>query len=410
MNHRPTRSWWADARAVAEALEGVPRTGGAQRRRSRGVALLMVLLMVSIMGAYATQFSYDTRVSLHIATNVEQQVQAYYHARSAIEIATLVIKARSLIAKVAGALGVRGANIQVWPYACRFAEIYNTGKLDLFGKELLDLSDQPGIGVSKGGFECTADAEDGKLNVNFIETPQAQRTLVRHLFNLLQGPHPEGVGLTREDRDKLETVLNIIDWVDPDDVRLDLDQNLNPVPAGGPEDALYSDVDYEPKNAKFDSVDEVRLVEGMDDETFCQLRNRITVYSTEKINVNSADLDLLVALLCEYMTPQAQAVLCTGGLGDVALVQVAGLIEQCRNLRKALFMPFSARSFLQFLRGLGSMAGIDLQLRERELQQVLGESSRVIRIEATGTMGNTERHITAIIDTGTGKTVYWREE
>lgn len=387
----------------------------------RGVALLMVLIMVSLMAAFSTEFSYNTRVNLRMASNLEREVQAYYHARSSVELARMVIRGQALVDQMLGlvaqfAPNVASQNIEMWNYACKFAEIYNTGRVDLFGIELFDLSGQKGIGVEKGAFECVADAEDGRVNINFVETPQAKKGLFKQLFGYLQGPRPDGIGLTEDDKERAEMILNIIDWVDADQVRSDFDAQGNIVDGGGgSEDFAYAKFDYESKNAKFDSVDEVRLIDGLDDETFCKIRDKITVYSTEKLNVNTADIELIKAVVCEAISPELQMVLCGPAIGGAPISGIdviGGAIEMCRNIKKMLYTaPFnSPKSFTDFFGRLPDEFGGAIPINSQALQQVIGTKSRVIRVKGTGKVGATEKTVTAVIDTSTGKYVYWRED
>ena len=59
-----------------------------------GVALLIVMVTVAIMGALSTEFAYNTRTNIWMAGNVTSDTQAYFHARSATEIATLAVNAK----------------------------------------------------------------------------------------------------------------------------------------------------------------------------------------------------------------------------------------------------------------------------------------------------------------------------
>jgi type II secretory pathway component PulK len=390
-------------------------------RPERGVALLMVLVTVAVMAAFSTEFSYNARVNLRMASNLEREVQAYYHARSSIEVARMVIRGQKLADDMLSLAAqfmpsVKNQNVEMWSFACKFVEIYNTGKVNLLGFDLFDLSGREGIGVKHGSFECVADAEDGRVNVNFVETIAAKRTLFKHLFGYLQGPRPEGTGWSKDDRDRADLLLNIIDWVDPDQRRTDIDPNGNFTEGSGSEDFAYSRYDHEAKNAKFDTVEELRLVDGMDDETFCDIRDKVTVYSTERLNVNTADLGLLKAVVCEAMTPENQAVACGSPFGgQLALTPmdiVGEYLELCRGIKKMLFTaPFAnANAFVNFFKKLPPELAPLVQVNGAALKPVVGVKSRVIRVQSTGKVGRTEKRITAIIDTSTGKYVYWREE
>lgn len=83
------------------------------------------------------------------------------------------------------------------------------------------------------------------------------------LNNLLRNAEVE------EDR-RVQLVDAILDWRDEDDFR-----RLN-----GAEDDEYSaaGLDYPVKNAKFDSVDELQLVLGMDNDLYLKIKPALTVY------------------------------------------------------------------------------------------------------------------------------------
>ena len=58
-----------------------------------------------------------------------------------------------------------------------------------------------------------------------------------------------------------------MDWIDADDNRSDIDSMGNFIQAGGAgENIDYSKYGYRARNAKMDTVEELRLVEGMTDE------------------------------------------------------------------------------------------------------------------------------------------------
>ncbi|GMV41242.1 MAG: hypothetical protein AMXMBFR64_29580 [Myxococcales bacterium] len=409
-DERPLRDGWDRIR---------PLLAADVARRGRGVALLIVMVMVAVLAAFSAEFSYNTRVNLRMASNLERDVQAYYHARSAIEVARMVIRGQAMLNQVLSLMAAGGGgaqNIELWSYACKFAEIYNTGKVDLFGKEMFDLSGQAGIGVKNGSFTCTADAEDGRVNVNFGETVEAKKAMFAELFGFLRGPRIEGHGLTDDDEEIIDTLLNIMDWVDPDEVRTDFNPLDGSFQEGGGsgEDFDYSKYDYGAKNAKFDSVEELRLVEGMDDEMFCKLRDKVTVYSTEKLNVNTADMGLINAVLCQSLPTDQQLTMClpNAALGGITPMDAVGaVVDQCREIKKMLMMtPFNnTQKFQQVVNGVSAYLQAPIQVPATALQH-FGTKSRVIRISASGTVGHTTKTLTGVIDTGSGKYVYWRED
>ena len=69
----------------------------AGRFNNRGVALIIVLTGLTILAAFSSEFTYRSRVDIRIATNLERRAQAYFHARSGMEIGRLVITSQKMV-------------------------------------------------------------------------------------------------------------------------------------------------------------------------------------------------------------------------------------------------------------------------------------------------------------------------
>ena len=155
---RPKTSVWRQVRRL------LARDVTSDRR---GVALLISLSAIAVMAAFSVEFSYNMRVNVHQATNLKREVQAYYHARSAMEIARAVIFAEKRFKTLLGPLGGQ-ANLELWRYACKFAEIFHSGNVNFLGTTLFSLKDYDGIGVKDGEFSCEIVPEDGRINVGRV--------------------------------------------------------------------------------------------------------------------------------------------------------------------------------------------------------------------------------------------------
>ena len=92
-------------RSIAVSMQAARETVRADVPSSnRGVALLIVMVTVAIMGALSTEFAYNTRTNIWMAGNVTSDTQAYFHARSATEIATLAVNAKRNFPQMKAAL------------------------------------------------------------------------------------------------------------------------------------------------------------------------------------------------------------------------------------------------------------------------------------------------------------------
>ncbi len=401
------------------------RSNRQVRKAKRGVALIIVLTSLAILAAFSSELSYRAYVDVRTAKNLERQVQAYFHARSAMEIARLVITSQKFVQQILGVMGMGGAHIrvEVWPFASKFVEVFSTGQLAFAGVPVLQLKDQKGVGVSEGGFKVVVTPEDSKVNVTKVLRPTDRHNLLLKMLALLQAADIPGYGV--EDRNSTDLIANIIDWVDADDNKTDIDSNGKITEGtGAGENVPYDKYGYKVKNAKFDSVSELHLVDGMTDEVYCKLSKAITVYKTDKVNVNEADPLLLKALICNSLSGVDPAVACGYGAGtgvgpgpgamgmagspvDVAV----GLIEMCRQIKKALYMPPFAnpRAFVNLLKSLPEPLNQMLPIDGRRLLSQIGTSSRVLRIKATGWVHGTGYTMETVIDTLGDNYLYWRE-
>ena len=96
------------------------------------------------------------------------------------------------------------------------------------------------------------------------------------------------------DLDRTELIANLVDWTDADDIRLF---------EGGYEESLYERLEnpYRPKNAPFDTREEIRLVDGWHlDSVWERFGRYLTIYGEGKVNVNTAPRPVLRGILTAY--------------------------------------------------------------------------------------------------------------
>ncbi len=386
----------------------------------RGVALLIVLLAIVILAAAVSEFSFSTRVNLRMTKNVQNEVKAYFNARSGIMVALFTLQAKEIVDKMVGMYagllgGVNTNSIEMWRAIKPLCDSFSSSKLALYGIDLVDLDGIEGMGVGENeSFTCDVQLEDGKININQVKTEQDKQTLYIELRGLfMRYFHSD---LFEENERLLDEVIgNIMDWADPDDNRSQFEAGVYVEGVGGGgERAAPDDAEYKIKNAYFDSVEELRLVEGVTDDLYCLLRDRVTVYNTEKLNINSADLETVKGLVCAHMldggivvcNPQMRA----QGI-PTPIDEVGYLFETCRNIKNQLFTPpfSSAKAFTNFFAKLSAYTGTQLPLDVATLQKKVGTKGKIWRVTATGKSGPIERTLTAVVDTSTARIVYWRE-
>jgi len=408
------RLTWRAARGLAQA---------DVTRGRRGVALLIVMATVAILSSLSVSFAYNQRTNIWMSGNITAATRSYWAARGALNIAALAINARHNFKEMNTALALlgrsgRGANIEIWRQACEFTKIFCTGRASFFGMDLMDFTEEKGVGLHRGECSCEVSAEDGRVNLNAAAADtaavmaraiseagagrppspprgrkargadQARNMLGLRLYGLLR-PMLDTGQFDREE-DIVQLILNVMDWTDADDTKTDVDPNGKFVEGGGGEDADYGRYGYDAKNAKMDTVGELQLVDGMTSEVYCKLRDKLTVFSTDKVNVNDADVLTLRGILCEAITDEQQRMAyCYNptALGLQPMDEALVALESCRQLKKAVFStPFATMGrFTQFFRQYSALAnGVPMPLNNAVVNAELGVKTKMVRLVATG--------------------------
>ncbi|WP_375760656.1 type II secretion system minor pseudopilin GspK [Corallococcus exercitus] len=447
-----------------------------KHKRSRGVALIIALVSITLLTVVATEFAYNSRVDLQLAANQRDEVRAYYMARSGLSLGRLLLRfqkqvdatpipnpASLLSGLMGGALGGAGAgagganafqpqslNLQLWKLArvdCHMLKglVKSDGaegedgrpvetdpvqvdpNFQMEGEEgaegggaatqMAAQMQRRSFGGFEGCFLATISDEEEKLNVMRLNTggAEAQATAARMLdmfadkrFEFLwQQDDANKVRSTPKD-----TVIALKDWSDEDAAQSNLNERdpTNPFITGfADEGSPYSRYEprYDVKNARFDSLDELYRVHGVNDRFMAAFRDRLTVYPdiNSKPNVNTDDPIMLGLAIMSAADPNRP---------DPRLTDPVFLNELISRIRAARMFNFFGMSVADFV-GVVEQAGIAVNpLIKGNVQQnrYLGDKSKTFTIKSVGEAGSVQKTLTAVIrlDDGLGKLVYYREE
>lgn len=386
----------------------------------RGVALIMVLVITTVMGAIATDLANSAMVNVRAAANSRDQLQAYFHARSAVELELFLLRFQG---QVKGALEQVGIPIPLFELST-FLVSSDTMKGILDRKERpVDQQKERSAALNQpfGNFDGSfwieeVVDENRKININ---TPAGGCTngfihlMLAGLFNDPKyDPLFENIGDSRDPiRNRLEIISNITDWADIDD-------NVDPVCSitgdssiGTAEDTRYDhlpyNVSYKPKNGQFTSLAELRMVPGVNDAFMRLFGPSLTVWSESKQGISMTTMEpRLMAGVIGAISPDASQ---------------PGAKEKFEKFfqEKALLMAFppplnklTKDTFTQLL----STAGFNFDAAK--LNSLIGQglkfedNSSVFRITAVGRVADTTSTLTVVWrdDRNLGEIFYWREE
>ncbi|MFB0507169.1 MAG: type II secretion system minor pseudopilin GspK [Thermodesulfobacteriota bacterium] len=218
------------------------------RKSETGVALILTLLITAILVTLIVEVNYSTQVDVRISGNFRNDLQAYYLAKSGVNIAISYLK-------------------------------YDVENTDTDNLTEDWAKSYPPFPVGEGFVNVMIEDENGKINVDRAvkEKGEVDQVIYDALSRLFQ----------REEVD-VGILDALIDWIDPDP---------DPLPEGA-EDSYYASLDppYECKNGPLDTLSELRMIKGITDEVYAKISKYLTIYSDGKININTASKEVLVCL------------------------------------------------------------------------------------------------------------------
>lgn len=377
-------------------------------RKQRGVALLMVLGFLALLGSVVADFQFSSQIDVQLALNARDELQAEMNALSALRFRALLLKqSRKMQTVVETLMKGMGGGMQAPPIGVVLESLpVECGLMSAITKKVDKTLDGDNAEEDFFPGEClaTSESEHSKISINLLRNSieghaaQVQMTLLGILSdprmlkfwqeNDRNGQHAES---------PVALIGHITDWIDADHTETG---------SFGDEDRYYQYLKdpYRAKNAPMDSVEELRLVHGMNDALFELLRDQITVYNSDaKIEIATAPIERILF----WGLPASLA----DGVPPAALQPVLGQIAMQLQLVKAAGMGFSALT-TKSLQGAISAAGASQLFDQKKLGNVFkdGVSTTWYTIKAEGQMGRASRRIRAVFQASEGTFYYVRVE
>jgi general secretion pathway protein K len=266
--------------------------------RQRGIALIIVSVVIAMMTTLVAEFSYNARVDLEAAANGRDQLRAEYLARSAIALGRLIIKTQqSVFDPNRKFLG----DAQLADYAPYLIRAFGGDKdeRDGLGSLLgIDASGMKGMGAGKGAtFDLALTSDDGRLNLNCGAglNDLAHQNALYGVLSALLFPQRYDRLFNVPDQDgqlsqRSDVAIAILDWADIDETRYQPAVTGKPASSGTTAEDYRYDASKDPYRAHdnfYDTVDELHLVRGVSDDLYGSLADFFTVYGGCKINLGA---------------------------------------------------------------------------------------------------------------------------
>jgi general secretion pathway protein K len=342
-------------------------------KNEKGVAILLAVFGLAVMIFLAVDVAYDTQVEYLTATQSVNRLKAYYAAKAGVEISLLRISIyKQALAAAAPQLGEKAQTLlnPIWQFPLSWP-ILIPDKVNSVDRDEIQSAAKESLMDSQ--YFVTIEGEGGKIDINDLDSPDPESSarLKEQLVEIFEQEKTNN----EEFRDKYsnvdfgELIDAIKDWIDAD---------TDPTGRGsGGESGAYSDRKdggILPPNQAIKTLDELHMIAGMKDDFYKILSQRVTVFGTKGINVNTAP-DLVIKSLS----------------ADINDEKMAKINERRNNPDKG--GPFKDETdFYGFLRSVG----VNTQKLEDSGVLLLYDAELNFRITSAGKFSNTRKEIVAI--------------
>lgn len=231
-------------------------------RGVRGSILILSLWALCLLSTFAVILGFVVRQKLTLVNRIEDRDRLRFIAEAGIKKAISQLKEEP--EKIYDALNDSWSN-----NISAFKEInIGNGKFSILHNCFNERT-----GLTESWYGLTD--EESKININ-----TASRPILQRFFRII---------LDFDETQAQELAAAIVDWRDSDSGLC--------IPVGSAEDSYYQDLEYpyEAKDARFEVLEELLLVKGMDQSIFEKIKNYITIYDSGRININTASDVVLLA-------------------------------------------------------------------------------------------------------------------
>ena len=238
--------------------------------KSRGSILMVVLWSLCLLAAFAVILGYEVRQKASLVKRLDERDRLRFISEAGARKVISELKKEQ--PKSYDALNDKWSSN---PAAFKDIVI-GGGTADVYYNYIDELSGAPELRYGLMD-------EEAKVNLNAINEENKAEMLVvlQRLFISV---------LNYNEVQAQELAACIIDWRDAD--------SNESISFGSAEDSYYIGLPYpyKAKNAAFETLEELLLVRGIDENVFRKIRNYVTIYGGGRININTASKAVLLAL------------------------------------------------------------------------------------------------------------------
>lgn len=259
-----------------------------RKKNKRGIALLLAITSLLLMVYVASEVSMDSTIEYAVNIQEVNRIKAYYAARNSMDIALLRVKTFQQAAKLQLPEGFKQQLDQIWKFPFSWPLPISS---EMLGADKDSLEKAQKEALFDGQYEHQILDEGSKIDINDLASPsKVLRDVTKKQLLTIFEQRIQGDDKFREQYQnfRFEELINrIADWM----------SSTNTSANGGDKKGAFSELgEFYPPNRGFRTIDELRLVPGMNEEFFTILSPLTTIYGMKAINPNVAAQNVLKSL------------------------------------------------------------------------------------------------------------------
>lgn len=371
-------------------------------QKDRGVALMIAVMLIAAMLLLTTDLVLSSQVGLELTVKQRDNMKAEYLAKSGANVGIFLVtvdRGIDLMLKKHMNKSIVDSESEIWS---KFNGIPVAGDNDLVLETLAESFALNRVNDStildqfrefEGQFVLDVSDEGGKINLSHFD--RKWRVLSAMLGALFNCP-AEKAFLDEKKIKPEELVAKIHDWIDVND-SVDSLSGLS----GESDPYQRAEPPYGAKNAPLDSLEELRLIDGWDDEMHAVFSPYLTVFpwpdeagEDVALNLNTVDPNLMKCVFPEIAEEE-----CEQKFYDA----IQGAADGERAGDKSKIREFLATNACYrgsgepepgAESGPGGPSGVD---EARDRASWFGTVSRAFSVDVRGSSGNQERRLRIVI-------------
>ncbi len=305
------------------------------KKSNKGLALILAMTTLMLMVFVATEVSKDSTIEFVVNSQEINRIKAFYAARNSLEIALFRIKVYQQVANANLPPSFASQINQIWsfPFAWPLPLASDATIIDKDGVEKVSKE-----ALFQGSYSHSISDEGSKIDINDLGSPSKtlREVTKKQLLNIFESKieNDDSFKEVYQNFNFTELINRIADWM------TDKTESDN----GGDKKSAFSELgDKFPPNRGFRTIDELRLIPGMNEEFFTLLSPQVTIYGSKAINPNTASESVLKSLDIGLTLESVKEALDRRNDPEKGGPFVGGTSEECRNDFKGFVESKGAR-------------------------------------------------------------------